>query len=377
MTPMPPPRKRRFPRRLPVRLPPSLVAAAAAAAAVSRVAGGRAPVVLAAALLLWLFCDLDSYPLWVLWWGASGPPPPDPGLLHGCVAPDYARPLAVVVPLIAAQVPRLRVSMGLWGLADGLPCTSSPPEPDRPHLVFYFDRPLGEPGAAAASREIERFIGEDAALRTALRACFANVSFTSAGLTAGESRNSRGFDAFRNLASTRGSNNQFWAAFRVHARYRHMFYMEPDTWPLRPDWLPRVDLLSRDPAFWMRGTLMRYQPRMVVAPEPFRSAYARHMNGNAVYELHDPCFARYRELVHAAYGDAAFDVAMAQYRLSRSQYRLEHAIAHRFAATDVIADMGVERYATAGELRDKLPGTYLAHAKYSYVTDMSLSVVQY
>jgi hypothetical protein len=358
----------------PFRLPRNLTSAAAYA---SSQFGARARSAVAVVVLLWLFCDLDSYPLWILWWGTGGPPPPDPRLTHGCVEPDYSRPLAVVVPLIASQLPRLLESMKLWGTPDGLPCTSSPAVLDRPHLLFYFDRPLVEPEVSSAVQDIHRFTSDDMAVRIALQTCFANVSFTSAGLSATATRNSRSFDVLRNLASTRGSNNQFWNAFVVHAAYRHMFYMEPDTWPLKPNWLHRIDLLSRDQAFWMRGSLMRYQPRLVVAPEPFRSAYMRHINGNAVYELHDPCFARYRDLVRAVYGDAAFDVAMAQYRMPRHQYRLEHAIAHRFAATDVIADMGVEQFATAVELRSKLPGTYLAHAKFNYVSAISYSVVQY
>jgi hypothetical protein len=86
-----------------------------------------------------------------------------------------------------------------------------------------------------------------------------------------------------------------------------------------------------------------------------------------MYELHDTCFAQYRRLVREEYRDAAFDVAMAQFRMSRSRYKLERAIGHRFSTTDLIADMGVERFKSDSELRDKLPGTFLAHAKATYV----------
>lgn len=361
-------RKRRDLERKLVRIPRNLLAAVRAAA--SRFGVRRLRATFIVAVVLWFFCDFDSYPLWILWWGPSGPPPPDPLLTHGCVEPNYALPLAVVMPLIAAQMPRLIASMKLWGTPEGLPCTS-PPSGDLPHLLFYFDRPLDERGVTSAARKIRRFTEDNLPLRNVLRLCFANVSFTSAALSASDTQNSQSFDVFRNLASTRGSNNQFWKAFSVHRLYRHMFYMEPDTWPLKADWLRRIDALSRDEAIWMRGTLMRYQPRMVVAPEPFRSAYTRHINGNALYELHDPCFARYRQLVQADYDDAAFDVAMAQYRMPRYQYRLEHAVAHRFTATNVIADMGVEQFASVEELRAKLPGTYLAHAKFNYVSKKS------
>lgn len=324
-------------------------------------------VLFAFLLILWLFCDLDSYPLWVLWWGRSGPGPPDKGLTHNCVSPDYDKPLAVVVPLIAAQTVRLRKSLETWGSAGGRPCLEPLAREYRPHLRFYFDRPLDEPAVRASVQEIQNFLQIDNSLRKTVQMCFANVSFSSARLTAAESRNSYHFDVLRNLASTRGSNNQFWAAFNVHQQYRHMFYMEPDSWPLRPNWLLRIEQLSRDPSVWMRGSMMQYQPRTVVAVEPFRSAYTRHLNGNAVYDLHDPCFARYRGLTRQAFGDAAFDVAMANLRMRRSQYRLEHALAHRFVATNVIADLGVERFASLSELRERLPGTFIAHAKFKYI----------
>jgi hypothetical protein len=338
--------------------------------AILRCAPGRAlGVAVVVCVLVWMFVDADSYVLWWLWWLISGPPVVDRALTHGCsVGPDYAKPFAVVVPLIAVQVSRLRSSMDRWATPAGAPCDERSAMVDgaKPQLVFYFDRPLNETGVAAAAKQISQFT-RSAPLASAINACFAGISFTTASLTAQESHNAYTFDIVRNLASTRGSNAQFYAAFKVHSQFRHMFYMEPDTWPLRPGWLSRIDLLTRDPFFWMRGTQMRYEPRLIVAPEPWRSQYTRHINGNAMYELHDPCFARFRDLVREEFTDAAFDVAMAQFRMMRGRYKLERAIAHRFSITDVVADMGVERFSSVDELREKLPGTYLAHAKASYI----------
>lgn len=205
-----------------------------------------------------------------------------------------------------------------------------------------------------------------------LSSCFTNISFTTAALTASESHNTNWLDPLRNLASTRGSNAQFWRAFTVHAAYRHMFYMEPDTWPVRAGWLAQVDALTRDPSLWMRGTLMRYQPRFIIAPEPFRSQYTWHINGNAVYEIRSSCFARYRELVRATYGDAAYDVALAMYRQTRRNYALSHTVAPRFGFTNVIIDLGIERISSMQSLRGTFPETYLVHAKHEYITRSSL-----
>ena len=36
--------------------------------------------------------------------------------------------------------------------------------------------------------------------------------------------------------------------------------------------------------------------------EPYRSNYKRHINGNAIYKLGDPCFNAFLDNVYAEYG---------------------------------------------------------------------------
>jgi hypothetical protein len=261
--------------------------------------------------------------------------------------------------------------MKRWATPEGYPCTEPTAPVDRaslPHLVFYFDRPFDHPETRKAVESIRRFTGKPP-LQQVLANCFSNMSFSTASLTAKESTNSRWFDPLRNLVHTEGSNGQFFAAFDLHSTYRHMFYMEPDTWPLRANWLPRLDMLTQDPGMWMRGSMMRYEPRFVLAPEPFRSLYTHHLNGNGIYELHDPCFARYRNGVRREYGAGAFDVAMTMYRMRRGRYELDHALAHRFVATDVVIDLGVEEYKSLEQLRQRFPDTYLVHGKYEFLAE--------
>lgn len=334
----------------------------------SRVATSRKLFACAAiCFLLWLFVDADSYVLWWLWWCVRKAPSVDERLIQGCdVEPEYSAPLAIVVPLIASQSQRLRLSMERWKRPDGLPCLGSVPSKRRPDLIFYFDRPLQEAETTRAVTGIKQFIA-DRNLALVLSKCFANISFSSASLTASESLNSNRIDLRRNLVQTRGSNAQFWAAFRVHSMYRHMFYMEPDTWPIRPNWLPQIERLAKDSSFWMQGTVMRYQPRFLIAPEPFRTMYTWHINGNAVYNIGNRCFARYRQLTREVYGDAAYDVALAYFRLSRRNYMTAHAVASHFSITNVIIDLGVERIPSLAELRARFPDTFLVHGKHNYV----------
>lgn len=121
---------------------------------------------------------------------------------------------------------------------------------------------------------------------------------------------------------------------------------------------------------------MRFTPRFNVGLEPFRSRYQRHLNGNGIYALGDPCFDRFRQLTRDAYGTAAFDVAMAQYRLAMRNVAVFQEVAHRFQATELIAHIGL---ANMGEqqLLERFPRAFLVHGKYMHVKHPGLNFMQY
>ncbi|GAB0489136.1 hypothetical protein MMPV_000352 [Pyropia vietnamensis] len=150
------------------------------------------------------------------------------------------------------------------------------------------------------------------------------------------------------------------------AAYDVAFYGEPDTWPLRPHWLPALqataDRLVRSGG-WVVGSPMRYAPKFLAGWEPARSAYARHINGNALYRLGDPCFAAFLDAVADAYGDAAFDVAMNLYLSGLAAARFWQDTAWRFGYTDVVAHLSLTTFDDAASLRERLPDTYLVHGK--------------
>lgn len=269
--------------------------------------------------------------------------------------------------------------MARWGSHDFFPCENTTYFRSIPSipLVFYFDRPLDERGTAAAVAELRSFVKVGPAA-SAIRTCFGGVSYESAGLSARETANSYWMNFAHNLVQTRGSNAQFHAAFNVlgGGRYRHMFYMEPDTWPVRASWLEALHNESKWGGFWMRGTVMQYAPKFNVGIEPFRTQYQRHLNGNSIYRLDDVCFDKYRALSRNAYGNGAFDVAMTMYRLSTRRIRTFQVTAHRFQASNVVAGLGVTSFSEA-ELVARLPDTYLVHAKFLYVKHPRLNFMQY
>ncbi|OSX68373.1 hypothetical protein BU14_2916s0001, partial [Porphyra umbilicalis] len=380
----------------------------------------------AAALALWVVGTAEPFPLyWAAWLLTGGPAPTPRAFTHGCAprvggggvgvggsgdgrgaaAAPSAR-LAYVVPLIPRQVPRLVDSLAAWGDAAGRPCgpPAAPAEPPV-DLVFLTDGPAWAPADRAAVA---------AALPPPARACFTRVRFLGAGLSGPASVNTHAVALASGTVSTGGSNAQFRAALAVDAlaaagreavvaagaaadaaaggaaadaaaaggggrdapgaaaagallaaAYDVAFYGEPDTWPLRARWLAALQAAA-DAAVatgaWVVGSPMRYAPKFNVAAEPARGAYARHINGNALYRLGDPCFAAYLTAVRGAYGDAAFDVAMNLYRSGLRRARVAQDTAWRFAYTDVVAHLSLTAF-DVGRLREELPHTYLVHGK--------------
>jgi len=361
----------------------------------------------------------EPFPLyWALWLLTGGPAATPRAFTHGCAprvgggggaaAATRPRPsarLAYVVPLIPRQVPRLVASLAAWGDAASRPCgpAAAPAEPPV-DLVFFTDGPAWAPADRAAVA---------AALPPVARACFTRVRFLGAGLSGPASVNSHAVLLALGTVSTGGSNAQFRSALAVDAlaatgrdavvaagaaadaaaggpaadaaaaggggrraapgaagallaaAYDVVFYGEPDTWPLRGGWVGALQAAA-DAAVatgaWVVGSPMRYAPKFNVAVEPARGAFARHINGNALYRLGDPCFAAYLTAVRAAYGDAAFDVAMNLYRSGLSRARVAQDTAWRFAYTDVVAHLSLTAF-DVRRLREELPGTYLVHGK--------------
>lgn len=334
----------------------------------------------AALVFSWMVLTTESQFLWWLYWClVGGPSPADPLLTHDCPSRNYSLPVAVVIPLIAGQMKRLEWSMSRWADERYEPCGMNETMSTKVTLVFYFDKSIDEGETAKATqkaRDIAEGVGR---IGEVVRRCFkGGVEYASAELGERETKNSYGMDIFRNLMQTGGSNRQFERVFQVlgGGRFRHFLYMEPDLWALRSAWLARVLEEMAWGDFWMRGSVMRYRPRFNVGWEPFRSSYQRHLNGNAIYALDDKCFARYRELVRGVYGDGAFDVAMSYYRMSLKRVETYQMIAHRFAVSEVMTDLGVARF-TEEEVRERFAGTYLVHGKFMHVSHAWVNFMQY
>ncbi|CAN8069868.1 unnamed protein product [Agarophyton chilense] len=330
-------------------------------------------------LLVWIFVDMDAYPLWWLSWLVHGAPTAERALSHNCSkhAQHHAlQPLVVVVPLIASQLLRVEDSLRRWTVPSLYPCDIHAPTATRAHLSFFFDRSRNDAATARAAQRLQVVLSHPP-LAHVLEACFSHVSLQFANMSASASRNSHAMDMVHNLVITGGSNQQFEAAMQLYQRtYQHMFLMEPDVYAIRSGWVQRALQEAEYGSFWQRGAIMRYSPRFNIGFAPFRNRYQRHINGNGLYRLGDRCFERYRQLVRKRYGHAAYDVAMCQFRLSVENLAIYQATAHRFEVSAMMVSVGVTTV-KEDDLRDQFPEALLVHGKAKYVAFPALNVMQY
>ncbi|EME31762.1 uncharacterized protein Gasu_11370 [Galdieria sulphuraria] len=322
-----------------------------------------------ALLLLWFFGSLQSYPILWFQFRFRGYEKVDPFIFQNCSKVDFGRRFAVVIPFIPKQTNRVLSNLKRWASLEYFPCDTLVDSLviESTDLFFYYDMPLDHPSVQESIHTLTRWLRKEP-LQSVVSSCFHNVRFISANLSAEQSTNSYKMDFVKSSVKTEGTVRQFRAVVNHPSlinTHRHFFYMEPDHIPIRNRWLSAIFNDSLQGDFWMKGSLMRYKPRFSCAFEPYRTQYLRHINGNAIYKVGDPCFMRFLENVYREYPDFAFDTSINFYRLDLRHYITYQYTAHRFQVTEVMADLGVVRY-DEDRLRSDLPNTYTAHGKFMY-----------
>jgi hypothetical protein len=136
---------------------------------------------------------------------------------------------------------------------------------------------------------------------------------------------------------------------RLHA-YDYIFYMEPDTRPVRAQWL---ETLYREAAvhhpFWMRGAVANLEG---ADPSP-------HINGNALYRYNDPGFHGYICDARGAYArEPNFARSLHVHREKRALAELFPMFSH----ASFLRSLGAQQVDLDAFLRDN-PRTVLVHGR--------------
>lgn len=265
----------------------------------------------------------------------------------------------VVMPFHTSQVSRVEQNLRLWN--NYLPCGLSGARPASPyHLILY----------SSADARKRNYIAE---LEGRLQSAISNLS-------------SEALSCFQSVeihhANLSGSSDTYYKGTRLmieklivgkvkmtHAP-QYVFYMEPDCYPIRSNWLNALDTSVRWPhtPFWMKGSIYRgYNKGVYVTRHP---PQYYHINGNALYHVGDRQFRawyirHYRPFVQAVAPrkDRSFDTDFWRYIYDLDNVMVARQIMHKFQYTEVVMNYWKSSYSVA-KLRENYPATYLVHGGY-------------
>lgn len=274
---------------------------------------------------------------------------------------DHARDLTVeqpsklliVVPFTARDVPALSDNLDRWRQV-GPACDSELREKNRPDMWFYFSKT-----SAALPREFARFQTKQA--YQPLHECFARVDVTFANLTAEED----GYPAGINFMFFRMVTGATHANQLKH--FNALYWMEPDVQPIKPYWLDvLVSESQTDDDFWIKGSV--YLGGVFDRAVGQDWTWIGHINGNAMYRLHQPMFSRFLQIVMdlepPGHFWKPFDVSI--WKVLHDFPYFWHAyqrIAKHFVYADFVEHWGFTITDDGMILSHQNPRTFLVHGK--------------
>jgi len=175
--------------------------------------------------------------------------------------------------------------------------------------------------------------------------------FASAGLTPQET--------IYHYGNYKGPNNQWLKTFElpIMKDYDYWFLVEPDVVAIRDYWLDKVfeETVFAIDDFWMKGSTNRI---------PWYGSY--HMNGNAIYKLHDEEFKKVILDEVAKRPDMPFDLTTMSSFFGKQKSNGDYykTIQHKWVYSDYIQDWSSgSEFFPYGQILKENPNTVLVHNK--------------
>eukprot|EP00658_Telonema_sp_P-2_P039455 TRINITY_DN2822_c0_g1_i9.p1 TRINITY_DN2822_c0_g1~~TRINITY_DN2822_c0_g1_i9.p1 ORF type:complete len:1003 (-),score=166.34 TRINITY_DN2822_c0_g1_i9:253-3261(-) len=310
--------------------------------------------------------------IWLASTAASQPHPP------GGLEPEHhslnrfagwENHLAVAVPFHISQFEtKLVPALARWNLSEYAPCHDVVQVHGRATLVFLYS---GDPDVDVVSH------GDT--LRSGIEKLWAEL---------GPARNCfRGMQILRLQLDP--ANDKYSDApcvifggmlqrLREAQVYDHVFQMETDVLPVRPNWL---EALLRETGFnqgceryWQRGSMAHCQ----VHQGRLAERYDVHINGNSIWCLRDPRLWEFLERVQsffppgdhsgvagcgtAKWAEVGVDHAMYRFRRDPANFEYTRTILHLFTYTQTVLNKCEDAY-TVPTLLGEHPRTFLVHSK--------------
>ena len=296
--------------------------------------------------------------------------------------------VAVVIPLIASQIEKLRVLFSLSSKEAFRPCDTEKVgggdssggggnggRKSLPiDLVFQISSTwLDESGIAGneAYDALSALVDE----YPRFTSCFDKVHTRAAALYPSEDVHTAYVFTGPNLQFRRMMNDSW-----LRSRFSHVLLLEPDATPIKHDWLERLWVEARgggdmktgaaaaaaEESFWIKGTAYRgFRGDWVRNPAPYNitkvtSMWAA-MNGNGIYNLQDPAFYEFMGRVWEAHPDLPFDGALHSYLFDVDNFEHTKRALTKIRYTSYVQNHGATRFDIA-KLRRESPETFIVHS---------------
>ena len=313
---------------------------------------------------------------------------PDEVPEEGSLDEQYQRPfrpkaflpdkVAVVVPLIASQIEKLRVLFSLSSEEAFRAC-----DPERVgggiggrkglpiDLVFQISSTwLDESGTAG--NEAYRALSALVDKYPRFTSCFDRVHTRAANLSPSEDIHTAYVFTGPNLQFRRMMNDSW-----LRSRFSHVLLLEPDATPIKHDWLERLWVEARgggcmktgvatEESFWIKGTAYRgFRGDWVRNRAPYNitkvSSMWAAMNGNGIYNLQDPEFYEFMDRVWEAHPDLPYDGAIHAYLFDVDNFEHTKRALTKIRYSSYVQNHGATRFDIA-TLRRESPETYIVHS---------------
>ena len=288
--------------------------------------------------------------------------------------------VAVVIPLIASQIEKLRVLFSLSSEEAFRPC-----DPEKfgggvgvggrkglpIDLVFQISSTwLDESGTAGneAYHALSALVDE----YPRFTSCFDRVHTRAANLSPSEDIHTAYVFTGPNLQFRRMMNDSW-----LRSRFSHVLLLEPDATPIKHDWLERLWVEARgggcmktgvatEESFWIKGTAYRgFRGDWVRNRAPYDitkvSSMWAAMNGNGIYNLQDPEFYEFMDRVWEAHPDLPYDGAIHAYLFDVDNFEHTKRALTKIRYSSYVQNHGATRFDIA-TLRRESPETYIVHS---------------
>lgn len=273
--------------------------------------------------------------------------------------------VAVVIPLIASQIEKLRVLFSLASKDAFRACDPETWDESAPiDIVFHISSTwLDESGAKGneAYHSLSTLLDE----YPRFTSCFGDVHLRAARLMSSEDIHTAYVFTGPNLQFRRMMNDNY-----LRTRFSHVLLLEPDATPIKRDWLQRLWLetsgAAMEESFWIKGTAYRgFRGDWVRNPAPYNitrvSSMWAAMNGNGIYNLRDPAFYEFMDRVWEAHPDLPFDGALHAYLFDVDNFEHTKRALTKIRYSSYVQNHGATRFDIA-TLRRESPETYIVHS---------------